>query len=56
MSDTTVNDTAKQIAALAEISRRRLESEGWAGLVDRVVEAHGMTREEAIQAIIDFGG
>ncbi len=37
-------------------SRRRLQSEGWSGLVDSVVEAHGMTREEAIQAIIDFGG
>ena len=37
-------------------SRSRLESEGWSGLVDRVAERHGMTRAEAIEAIIDFGG
>ena len=37
-------------------SRRRLESEGWSGLVDDVAEDYGLTRERAIELIEEFGG
>jgi hypothetical protein len=38
-------------------SRKRLKKPAWRdSLVQRVMDGHNMTEEQAIQAIIDFGG
>ena len=37
-------------------TRRRLEKPEWKGLVERVMERHGFTRDEALEEIEKFGG